>query len=569
MKGTRSFVYLALALAAVALVVIGFPADALAAVLPVKATAAGHFGDLASLMFHASPALVALRKDLETLSVDAARKLEEVKAEGLSVDQVRAIEAEHGVILGKIEAKRAEITAAETAANAPGADPLVAERARAAEIIAIGARHNLQQAMVSRAIADGVTLDAFRGQALEALAANAPGNAVRGTGAAVQVIHPGESPAERRSAMADGLIMRSLGHVPDGSKGRPKIDNEARSREFAGMSLLELGAELAGIRNAHRMHKLALYETLVERSMLGTTDYPLLLSAAANKFLLAAYQYQAPTYRKFSAKKQFNDFKSHNFLRAGDFPLLEQLTETGEFRNGSISENREQVTAATYGKIIGLSRQMFVNDDLGAFADLTALAGRRVADFENSVAWGVILSNTAAGPALSDTGNVFNSTAVTTAGGHANLAGAAAAITTASIDLGFTSMLQKKGLDGAPLNLLPSILVVGPQKRTEALQLLSTNLLATQISNVNPFSVSGDAGKLDLAVDAYIGDKSWYLFADPVVGPVFIWGYVSGFEGPRFAIDQPFRQDGLALKVVEDFGFGAVDFRGGYRNAGA
>ena len=50
---------------------------------------------------------------------------------------------------------------------------------------------------------------------------------------------------------------------------------------------------------------------------------------------------------------------------------------------------------------------------------------------------------------------------------------------------------------------------------------------------------------------------------------MFNWGYVEGYEGPRFGVDQPFNIDGLQMKVVEDFGFGAIDFRGAYKNPGA
>ena len=129
-------------------------------------------------------------------------------------------------------------------------------------------------------------------------------------------------------------------------------------------------------------------------------------------------------------------------------------------------------------------------------------------------------------------------------------------------------MRVQKSLDGIPLNIGPAMIVAGPQKQTELEQLLSTSLLATQISNVNPFN-GGGMTSLKPVIDAYITDNAWYLFADPMAAPSFVYGYVSGFEGPRFAIDQPFRQDGLSLKVVEDFGFGAIDWRGAYRNAGA
>jgi HK97 family phage prohead protease len=461
-----------------------------------------------------------------------------------------------------------ETRAAPAPAPVDSGAALRADRARAAEIIAIGARHNLDTAMTSQAIADGVSLDAFRATVLETLAVRSPAAQLKPGAGTFGIVDAGESPDSRRTAMVDGIIMRAMGFAPDGTAGRPKVESAERSREFAGMSLVELAAETLGIRGAHRMPRVQLYEEVVQRSMLGTSDFPLLLSAAANKFLLAQYQYQQPSYRMFAAKKNFNDFKTHNFLKVGDFPVLEQLSETGEFRNGAISENRETVSALTYGKIVSLSRQMFVNDDLSAFSDLTSAAGRRVADFENSVAWAVVLANSKAGPTMSDTGNLFNATAVTTAGGHANQAGSATAITVAALSTARTAMRVQKSLDGIPLNIGPAMIVAGPQKQTELEQLLSTQLLATQISNINPFN-GGGLTSLKPVVDAYITDNAWYLFADPMVAPTFVWGYVSGFEGPRFAIDQPFRQDGLSLKVVEDFGFGAIDWRGAFRNAGA
>jgi phage head maturation protease len=456
---------------------------------------------------------------------------------------------------------------AQAVAPASEAAALAADRKRCAEITALGAKFGIAADTVRSALESGESLDAFRGLVLSELERREPAKAIKPGGAAVAVVDPGESPADQRRAMIDGIILRALGQAPAGA-GAPKIDNEARAREFANMSLLEMGAEMMGIRNAHRMNRSVLMDTLIERSMLGTSDYPLLLSAAANKFLLAQYQYQQPSYRSFSVKKTFNDFKAHNFLRVGDFPTLELLSETGEFRNGAISENREQVFAYTYGKIVSLSRQMFVNDDLSAFADLTGAAGRRVADFENSLAWSVILQNSKAGPTLSDSGALFNVNAVTAAGGHANQAATASAITVASLSAGRLAMRMQKSLDGIPLNLNPQFIVAGPAKQTEVEQLLSVNLLATQLANINPFN-GGGLTRLTPVIDAYITDSAWYLFADPAVAPVFIYGYVAGYEGPRFAIDQPFRQDGLALKVVEDFGFGAIDWRPGYRNAGA
>jgi HK97 family phage prohead protease len=461
---------------------------------------------------------------------------------------------------GEIDGDDFEDGETEFAPIAEARAPTREETIRVREIKAIAERSGLGADFYEPHVRAGTALPAYRSLVLDRIHQHEPARYIRSS--AVGIIDPGVSPQSTLNAMAEGLICRALDFVPDGRNGLPKISDPRRAAEFANYSLVDLGLKLTG--NERRMKAGAAYDFVQTRAQMGTTDFPNLLSIAANKILLAQYEYQKPSYRALARKRNFNDFKVHSFLRAGDFPILEALLETGEFRNGSLSENRETVTAATYGKIVSFTRQMMINDDLSAFTDVTAAAGRRVADFENSLAWKIILANSGAGPVLSDTGNLFNATAIATAGGHANLAAAASGINITSVDLGRQALRGQKSLDGIPLNSAPSLLVVGPQKQTEAEQLLSTSLLATQISNVVP----GGIQTLGLAVDAYIADKSWYLFADPNACPVFTWGYVDGFEGPRFAIDQPFRQDGIQFKVAEEFGFGAIDFRGGYRNAG-
>jgi hypothetical protein len=457
-------------------------------------------------------------------------------------------------------------TGAESRAADLSAAVLAAERRRAADIMALARRAGIADDIADKAVTDGTLIDAFRAAVLDAIAPAEPARRIASASTSpIQIINPGESPTEWRAAIVDGMVMRALGRA---SEGKHAARNQERAREFAGMSLLSVGAELLEIRKHFRMSPSALYDEIVKRSMLAGSDYPLLLQDAANKFLLMQYEYQQPSYRYFSAQRTFNDFKAHKFLRIGDFPNLLQVSETGEITSGSFSENREQVTAVTYGRTVRLSRQMMVNDDLSAFSDLTGMAGRRISDFENQLAWAVIQLNSNAGPAMSDTGNLWNSAAVNTTGGHSNLATAATGITLAGLNTARQSMRTKRSLDNIPLNLDPKFIVTGPAKQTELEQLLSVNLLATQLNNVNVFNGQGMT-KLTPVIDGYITDNAWYLFADPKAAPTFVWGYVSGFEGPRFAIDQPFNQDGLALKVMEDFGFGAVDWRPTYRNPGA
>jgi HK97 family phage prohead protease len=441
---------------------------------------------------------------------------------------------------------------------------LTNERTRSSEIIAIAARHGLTQDLSAKYIADGTSVEAFKDVVLEHLASQSPAARVAsGSGARIEIIDPGQSPAKLREVMVDAIALR---YMTPKTAALP-VENEHQAREYSSLSILHMGAELAGIPQYHRKSPDAVLEMLSQRSMMGTTDFPLLLSALANKFLLAQYTLQTPSYRLFSVQKPFTNFKAHNFIRAGDFPMPRLLTETGEVPFGNVTENQEQITAKTYAIALPISRQMLVNDDLQAFTDSASAAGYVCPAFENQVAWSIILQNGGAGPLMSDAGNLWNTTATTTAGGHANAASAGTAVTVASLTAGRQAMRNQKSLAGYPLQLVPKYIVSGAAKQTEIDQMLSTNLLANQISNVNVFNTGNT--RLTSITDATITDNSWYLFCDPAAAPVFGWGYVGGNNGPAFSVDKPFNRDGLSLKVTEDFAFGALDWRGTWRNAGA
>ena len=78
------------------------------------------------------------------------------------------------------------------------------------------------------------------------------------------------------------------------------------------------------------------------------------------------------------------DFRARSVARLGAAPNLEKVNEAGEFKYGAVNDYANGWTLATYGKIINLSRQALVNDDLGAFATLLRkfgeAAARREAD---------------------------------------------------------------------------------------------------------------------------------------------------------------------------------------------
>jgi HK97 family phage prohead protease len=437
----------------------------------------------------------------------------------------------------------------------PVAAPVAAPEARsqpqaAPQPVAMSARDTLEVLDFARSVGveietrselekDGMTkaaaLEFVRGQVAQRQAKNTEAVAPHGTTA--QITRDGGQ--TQRDAVVDFLHARLARTAPTGA-----------ASELRGLRVLDLIAARAGINSRDPMD-------IIQRAMHTTSDFPLLLEAAANKFLLTAYQVATPTYRGLAARRNFNDFKPHKFLRLGDFPALQDVNEGGEIKNGSFGENRESVTASTKGIIVPLSRQMLINDDLGAFSDLVRGAGLEAARKENELFYALLALNSAAGPTMSDAVAMF-------AAGHGNLAGSGAAITVASLSVGRAAMRKQKGVGGVqPLNIGPSRILVGPDKETEAQQLISP-IQAQSAGNVNPFS-----GLLEIVTDANISGNAWYLFADPEMSPTFIYGYLNDASGPMITQEAPFNVDGLALRVLHDFGVGAVDYRGAYKNPGA
>ena len=72
---------------------------------------------------------------------------------------------------------------------------------------------------------------------------------------------------------------------------------------------------------------------------------------------------------------------------------LEKVLENGEVQRGAQSEAAEKYNIETFAKIIPISRQVLVNDDLGAFTQTPERLGRKARDLESNELWGLIFSN--------------------------------------------------------------------------------------------------------------------------------------------------------------------------------
>lgn len=357
---------------------------------------------------------------------------------------------------------------------------------------------------------------------------------------------------KERNAVEYALLHRAS--PADYKLNQPNNVASTLAENYRGVSVLDAARIVLKQRgiavNTYNKHD------LFTRSM-STSDFPNLLSNIANKFLRADYQSTMQTFKALAVQQNLPDFKSTNGIQFGGDVVFEEVKEGGEFKYGSLLETKDSWKLSTYGKLLKFTRQMFINDDLGAFVRIAKRIASGAANNESNVFWAIISANAALGV---DSVALFNSA-------HGNLAGSGAVLSTTTMATARAAMRKQKGLKSEYIQVTPKYIVVGPDQEMAADQLL-TNITPNASGSVNPFPGSG----LAKIVEPRLNESSataWYVWADPSSVECFTYGYLEGNEGLYTETRYGFEVDGVEMKCRQDFAAKAWDYRGVYKNPGA
>lgn len=358
----------------------------------------------------------------------------------------------------------------------------------------------------------------------------------------------------KRSAMQNALLHRCDATV--------KLEDAGR--EFRGMRLVDMAREFVEMAggNARGMtpQELARAALGCDRQavraagMHSTSDFPLLLGSTVNRTLRDAYTNAPQTWRPLGRPTTVPDFRAVTRAALGDIAALEQVKEHGEYKYGTLSEDGAPIKVAKFGKIIAITWETIVNDDLGALTRIPAALGNAAAATESNVVWALLLGN----PTFTDGVPFYDA-------GHANLAASGGAINTTTLAAARAAMRKQKSKAGEFLNLAPEYLVVGPDKELEAYQFTSSNYVPAKNADINDVRNAS----LTVIVDARITGNQWYLFAAPGSIDTFEYAYLEGEQGVFTETREGFEVDGMEIKARLVFGAAWIDYRGAYKNPGA
>lgn len=434
------------------------------------------------------------------------------------------------------------------------------ERTRISTIMALGTRHRIPDSLTQDLVTRGVALEQARASILDYLATEGDRHSIghnRGTGAHITL----DDPTNYSAAMQAAMVAKIGGTEATGP-----------AAEFRGMSVVDMARDYlarAGEREVHRIQPDRVINLAMRPSAGGsgrwslgsnattqtTSDFPDLVGGAAETYLIERYKRQQSALKLLARKRNRADFKALAGIQMGGFGTLDPVNEAGEFKDKTIVSRKEHWKLATYGNMFNVSRQMLVNDHLGALSDILTMMAGAAAEVEATVLAALINS----GPLMSDGKSVFHAD-------HGNLATPGAVPSIGTLDAGRLAMRKQKDLDGVGLiDAHPKYLLVPVSLQTSAETLVSSAVSPTTAAEVNPF-----AGKLEAIADPRLaGTTAWYMFAGPDFSPALEYGYLDGNETPYTDSQEGWRVDGTEYKVRHDFGGGWLDYRMAWKNPGA
>ncbi|QDL93520.1 peptidase U37 [Paroceanicella profunda] len=420
-----------------------------------------------------------------------------------------------------------------------------AERDRVSTIYDLAGRLNLERGFAEDLVKRGVSVDESRRLILDQVAAKSDETR---TFPHVSVPLGGrDERITRRDAVANALLHRYSPTL---------FPLEDAARQYRGMTLLELARESLG--NAGVNTRGLSRDEVATRALHSTSDFPEILSAVTNKTLRQAYDAYPRTFALFCRQVLATDFKSMHRVQLGEAPQLLEVGESGEFKRGTLGESKESYKVKTYGRVVAITRQVLINDDLDAFTRIPAMYGNSIAQLESDVVWGIITAN----PAMADGTALFHTT-------HKNLAGTGAALDVSSVGAARAAMALQTGLDKKTvLNIRPAFLIVPAALELKAEQLVAQNLVPAATSSVVPQSIRTLSPISEPRLDA-ASATSWYLAASPNQIDTIEYAYLEGQQGAYIETRNGFDVDGVEIKCRLDFGAKAIDWRGLYRNPGA
>lgn len=299
------------------------------------------------------------------------------------------------------------------------------------------------------------------------------------------------------------------------------------------------------------------------RASFSTLNISTILSATANKFLMEGWNAVDMTPMEIASIRPVSDLKAVTTISLTGDLQYEELGTGGEIKHGKLNELTYTNKAKTYAKMLAITEDDIINDDLGALTAVPRRLGRGAGLKLNDLFWTEFLALVGASFFASGNSNINTGVADMTIGG---------------LTATETIFMAQTDPDGKPLGAMPKLLVVPTALKAAASTLMNSERLITGST-----TTQGDGNifkdRFRVLSSPYISNSSytgytaagWWLLADPAEVPVIeIAAYQGRVEPTVESAQSDFNTLGVQFRGVTRVGVTRQEYRGGvYADGGA
>ena len=458
-------------------------------------------------------------------------------------------------------ATAAPASPAQAAAPAVDADQVRAEeRERINQITALCRDFEIDPAQY---INGGQSLDAVRAAVLEQVRAQRQPVPARGTG---EVSVQADEEDKFRAAAADGLLMRGGLNITAPAEGASDFRG-ASLRDLAIMTMQRAGQNVSGMlgQTADEIYG----KILSERQFYSpTAAFPSILDTAIRKAYVQGHRTAPVTFDRFTRKGALKDFKTteHNYI-AGPGEEFLLVPEGGELKHSIPSDALKPTKKlATYGRQFTMTREAFINDDIGFLATMPARYAAAARKTINSQVYSIMYNNS----------TIYDGVALFHAN-HKNLmtSGNVGAPTMALVQKMILALGTQTDEFGQAAIIRPRYIVCGVGYGFLFYTIFHSATVQTSENTQAANPLVNYASNIEIIEDPTLNVLAganacpWFIIADQGDSEFIEVDYLNGNDIPTIRRMETPGQLGFIWDIYLDWGVTVTDFRGAVKNPGA
>lgn len=489
-------------------------------------------------------------QEFEALQREINQLTAEIEAEEREAEQNQTAGATQGA---ETPAEKS-LSAANVSEHGPSEDQIrQQERARVSEITSLCREFGMDDQMQGF-INEGRTVEDVRAAVIDQMRRN--GAPIGG-----RVVVETDEQDKFRAAAADALILR----------GGVSLENPAAgARDLQGMSLRDLAVECLEKEGESGVRRKSADElcALVQRQFFNpTAAFPTIMDNAINKAYVEGHKTAPVTFDRWTKRGTLSDFKTHdnNYLSGPAGELLE-VPEGGELKHDVWKdEKRPTRKLKTYGRQFTMSRQAFINDDVGLITRMPAKYAASARKTQNKQCYQALIGTNA----IYDGKPLFGKD-------HKNLLAKGTGITREAVQGMIMALTnQKDEFDGVCL-IRPAALIVPSGYKFDMYTMFYSPTINTADNTqaVNPLYQYRESIEVieDPTINALCGGfgnvMPWWLVGAKEDTDFIEVDYLNGQDVPNIRRSEVPGKLGFVWDIYLDWSVNVMDFRGAVKNPG-